>query len=652
LKANRNITLDKVFAVKNVKGIEARTKIACLRPWLKQKIREDPFLYGVFSAKLLKKIRELLDIAAVGCHRESCADSMLDARSKFQDLMYTVVRASNNIVKETITIVKAHRYANRYPDKAAWVMGKHVEKKYMQNIIKEIAQLKTSAGKTDSAAQVLHQNVLTSTTEKRKTVKRYKKLLEQMKKNKEIAEGMIKDNENKKDKAIKVLDELEKKLDAGKRKVEKLMKEQDVYNKCEKRRRAKQQKSLKEYNEKKKNLDSEMSIKSKKCMELQQKIYSAPDDEDEENDEEECSLYRCTKAGNRADVNMKLFNGPCCRSSFRYNGTWHQKCILGKQTTPWCYTIEYKSTGRHWGFCLEFTCPFEDSPDAEGEQCIKSCADQKKLDDSINGVTIRKSGIEVCECHKKMLSKPASSKTCFLVPAGVSENECESRREEIRQERKDARRKLYTNCNKELQQLESTEITMEMAKPCTAWTKDQELFETSLDVSTLKIQVKTQKGLIALAEENVSKDKQKKPVVPSKDMVQETEEAVQDLVVAEESTLVAKKGLCLMKSIFQELKEKPSGVVKSVVFEDKNEDQVKKLLVISGFSWLAYGANVNVARKLLAKVKQEVTDSVTSARPSREEGRRLISSAATVKRDTRQLVGEIWSKHGLTCNQE
>merc|ERR1712168_988567 len=142
-------------------------------------------LYGVFSAKLLKKIRELLDIAAVGCYRESCAKSMLDARSKFQDLMYTAVRASNNILKETITIVQAHRYANRYPDKAAWVMDKHVEKKCMQNIIKEIEQLKTSAGKTDSAVQVLHQNILQSTTEKRNTVERYKKLSEQMKKNKE-----------------------------------------------------------------------------------------------------------------------------------------------------------------------------------------------------------------------------------------------------------------------------------------------------------------------------------------------------------------------------------------------------------------------------------------------------------------------------------
>merc|ERR1712183_734083 len=186
LKANRNITLDKAFAVKDVKGIEARTKIACLRPWLKQKIREDPFLYGVFSANLLKKISELLDIAAVGCDRESCADSMLDVRSRFQDLMYTAVRASNNILKETITIVQAHRYANRYQDKAAWVMDKHVEKKCVQNIIKEIAQLKTSAGKTDSAVQVLHQNILQSTTEKRKTVESYKKLLEQMKKNKEI----------------------------------------------------------------------------------------------------------------------------------------------------------------------------------------------------------------------------------------------------------------------------------------------------------------------------------------------------------------------------------------------------------------------------------------------------------------------------------
>jgi len=516
LKANRNITLDKAFAVKNVKGIEARAKIACLRPWMKQKNSEEPFLYGVFSAKLLKKIRELLDIAAVGCYRESCAKSMLDARSKFQDLMYTVVRASNNIVKKTITIVKAHRYANRYPDKAAWVMGKHVEKRFMQNIIKEIAQLKTSASKVDSAVQVLHQNILTSTTEKRKSVERYKKLFEEMKKNKEIAEGLMKDNEKKKEKAIKLLDELEKKLDTGKRKVEKLTKEQDVYNKCEKRRRAKQQKSLKEYNEKKENLDSEMRIKSKKCMKLQRKIYSAPDE--------------------------------------------------------------------------------------------------------------------------------TSNTTCSLLPSGASD-ECETRHEE-------ARRKLYTDCNNELQQLESTEITMETAEPCTAWTKEQELFETSLDVSTLKIQVKTQKGLVALAEEKVSKDKKKKPVVPSTDMVQETKEAVQDLVVAGESTLEAKKGLCLMKTIFQELKEKPSGAVKSVVFADKNEDQVKELLVRSGFSWLAYGANVNVAIKLLEKVKEAVTDDLTLARPSREEGRRLISSAATVKRDTRQLVGEIWSKHGLTCNQE
>merc|ERR1712096_32150 len=97
---------------------------------------------------------------------------------------YSVVRASNNILKETITIVQAHRYANRYPDKAAWVMDKHVEKKCMQNIIKEIAQLKTSAGKTDSAVQVLHQNILKSTTEKRKTVESLKKVFGKKKKKK------------------------------------------------------------------------------------------------------------------------------------------------------------------------------------------------------------------------------------------------------------------------------------------------------------------------------------------------------------------------------------------------------------------------------------------------------------------------------------
>ena len=53
-----------------------------------------------------------------------------------------------------------------------------------------------------------------------------------------------------------------------------------------------------------------------------------------------------------------------------------------------------------------------------GDACVKACVEQKRNEDSINGVTVRKDGGGSCFCEKGMNRIPASGsstyKTCYL----------------------------------------------------------------------------------------------------------------------------------------------------------------------------------------------------------------------------------------------
>lgn len=663
----KNITPDILFRVSNIKSIENRAKFECLKPWLNQMVKDDPFLHGSISAELTKQISDLLDISWVACYEASCSAPVLKIRSSFQDMMYDVARGSHNILKETIRIIQAHRFANRFPNRAAWVIDLHVERKCVEKIYNEIGKLRKLADDISADADQVVKLIQKSTSETRNRLDGIRNRFQNLEMKKIEFAQRIKDMEGEKTRAVKLLEDLEENLDVKKKAEKKLAKKKADHEKCKKRRNKELEKNKRKYDSEKEKLEEEKAKKRNKCHQLQRNIYSDDDDED---DTDECSHYNgCIKAGRRNDIDKYKgqYDGPCCKIPFKYQEKLNWKCTKTTEGSNTNSTEEIETESffckteggkGEWGNCIsDYSCSFGDRKDNSGDACIAKCISDKKFQESINAVTIQRNGEKICQCEMNLLTRSSSAKTCFLVPVGVPEYECKERRAKIREERqkkeRNRKRAIYEACNAELRLLEAKKITMKTPEACEAWTEEGRLFSMSMDISLLEVKINAQKELIKVTKERITRFLKKSHTitVPDKSNEEEVEKSIQNLRAAEKSILLAKKSLCSMKKIFRMLKMEPSGSVSSDKLRNKGTKEVKILVLRSGLHWLAYAMGVNDARKQIQRIKKIVTDSLISFPLSKMEGERVMQNAERIMADSQRFMSEIHARHHLGCSR-
>lgn len=265
-------TPDKVLAVADVRGIAPRVKLPCLGPWIRRTMKEKPFLYGPYSSLLTKGLSNLFNVASVACDGMSCSTSLLELKSKNQDVMYTVVKSSHAILQSTLVAIRAHRYARRFPANASKLIGTYVDRRFQHTVRTEYSKLikvvdatKTIATEAqDSIRQVAAEEGSTSTSDKQqvRTIKNTLRTLE----------TKISRHQGEERTAGRELRNLKDQLQGLKDRKTDLEDEKETFEICDDRRRRMNRQYRREYDMAVTNATNRINVKNSECSKLSQRV--------------------------------------------------------------------------------------------------------------------------------------------------------------------------------------------------------------------------------------------------------------------------------------------------------------------------------------------------------------------------------------------
>jgi len=219
------ITPDVLFNARNAKGIEMRSRLPHLEPWIKEKIESEYNINIGVAFQLLGNVGELLRISYAGCKGYSCQVAVSKVHSRYQDMIYASARVSNFFVRTTLRALKYHKYAQRNINKQRaskalrWVQRcAPLADKLVVASTKMVKQSDLLKNMTEGAFLETQRNDVQNTGEIRKTKERNNKLSARIDMINKMLEELLKQERQQK----QLVNEMENELQEHEKEYEKV----------------------------------------------------------------------------------------------------------------------------------------------------------------------------------------------------------------------------------------------------------------------------------------------------------------------------------------------------------------------------------------------------------------------------------------------